>query len=107
MKSFWNRVKTNSRQTRLSRPLPRPPNYSLPSRAFRMATATTKSHFHGHHGEQAKQQRRPRPITEAERAAIEPFLEKVHYSPRYAKRGPLPPPRACLGALCVLCAVLT
>jgi hypothetical protein len=48
-----------------------------------MATATTKSHFHGHHPEQAKQQRRPRPITDAERAAIEPLLEKVHYSPRY------------------------
>jgi cyclin-dependent kinase regulatory subunit CKS1 len=26
---------------------------------------------------------RPRVLTDAERAAIEPFLEKVHYSPRY------------------------
>ena len=49
-----------------------------------MAAATTKSHFH-HHTESSapRKQSRPRPITEEERAAIEPFLEKVHYSPRY------------------------
>jgi hypothetical protein len=51
-----------------------------------MAAATTKSHFHGHHAETAPAPRkstRPRLITETERAAIEPLLEKVHYSPRY------------------------
>lgn len=48
-----------------------------------MATATSKSHFH-HHTESSapRKQPRPRPITDEERAAIEPFLEKVHYSPR-------------------------
>jgi hypothetical protein len=50
-----------------------------------MAAATTKSHFH-HHNEPAaptaRKQVRPRPITDTERAVIEPFLEKVHYSPR-------------------------
>jgi len=48
-----------------------------------MAAATTKSHFH-HQPESAptRKQPRPRPITDAERVAIEPFLEKVHYSPR-------------------------
>jgi hypothetical protein len=50
-----------------------------------MAAATTKSHFHQHTdpaAPAARKQTRPRPITEAERAEIEPFLEKVHYSPR-------------------------
>jgi len=50
-----------------------------------MAAATTKSHFHN--GPDAapaakKQPVRPRPVTEAERAALEPFLEKLHYSAR-------------------------
>jgi hypothetical protein len=55
-----------------------------------MAAATTKSHFHHQNDSSApsggvgvhKQTRRPRPITEIERAALEEFLEKVHYSPR-------------------------
>jgi hypothetical protein len=50
-----------------------------------MATAA-KSHFNSHNTDSApssRKQRRPRPITETERLAIEPFLEKVHYSPRY------------------------
>jgi hypothetical protein len=55
-----------------------------------MAAATTKSHFHHQNdssdpsggGGVHKQTRRPRPITEQERAALEEFLEKVHYSPR-------------------------
>ena len=49
-----------------------------------MAAATTRSHFH-HQPESSapsRKQPRPRPVTDAERAAIEPFLEKVHYSPR-------------------------
>jgi hypothetical protein len=57
-----------------------------------MAAATTKSHFH--HPDAAPQPKktsaRPRPITEAERAAIEPFLEKVHYSPRSAPASIVP-----------------
>ena len=57
-----------------------------------MAAATTKSHFHHQNDSSApsaagggvhKQSRHPRPITEKERAALEEFLEKVHYSPRY------------------------
>jgi hypothetical protein len=54
-----------------------------------MAAATTKSHFHHQNDSSApsgggvhKQTRRPRPITETERAALDEFLEKVHYSPR-------------------------
>ena len=55
-----------------------------------MAAATTKSHFHHQNDSSApsggggvhKQTRRPRPITEIERAALDEFLEKVHYSPR-------------------------
>jgi len=57
-----------------------------------MAAATTKSHFHHQNDSSApsggggvhKQTRRPRPITETERAALDEFLEKVHYSPRYS-----------------------
>ena len=57
-----------------------------------MAAATTKSRFHPQNessvatgpGGAHKQSRRPRPITEAERAGLEEFLEKVHYSPRYS-----------------------
>lgn len=52
-----------------------------------MAAATSKTHFHHTHDTSAAQQQRkhprPRPITESERAVLEPFLEKVHYSPRY------------------------
>ena len=54
-----------------------------------MAAATSKAHFQtGSTHEQsavsqARKATRPRPITETERVAIEPFLEKVHYSPRY------------------------
>jgi hypothetical protein len=66
-----------------------------------MAAATTKSHFHHQNDSSApsaagggvhKQSRHPRPITEKERAALEEFLEKVHYSPRYTH----PPPRQLL-----------
>ena len=49
-----------------------------------MAATTTKTHFSTLEGvTQPRKSTRPRPITEAERAAIDPFLEKVHYSPRY------------------------
>ena len=56
-----------------------------------MAAAASRLHFpQGNNSNDSattasnrKQLSRPRPITEAERALIEPYLEKVHYSPRY------------------------
>jgi hypothetical protein len=51
-----------------------------------MAAATTKTQFHGHNTDTTNVSRkvvRPRLVTETERVAIDPFLEKVHYSPRY------------------------
>ena len=39
------------------------------------AATSSKSQF--------SQRRRPRPINEAERLAIDPFLDKLIYSPRY------------------------
>lgn len=59
-----------------------------------MAATTKSSHFHAESaapsGRKGLQQPhvRPRPITDVERAAIEPFLEKVHYSPRYTSPSP-------------------